>query len=153
MTALLDALGGRAGRGITAQRCGETSRDVRLALIERLGELASAAQAGTVVRPLLDDFDPDGCRLGAASVLTTWTNKPVAADPDTPLLYLASRRRARTVSRAAPRAVFEMDNGRRFFFHRTVVLSAPLTRALVSRRLPAVATTTDSRSIGLFRTS
>jgi cyclophilin family peptidyl-prolyl cis-trans isomerase/HEAT repeat protein len=52
----------------------DTSRDPRVALLERLRELGSAAQAGAL-EPYLADFDPRIARL-AADALTAWTNKP-----------------------------------------------------------------------------
>jgi cyclophilin family peptidyl-prolyl cis-trans isomerase/HEAT repeat protein len=117
--ALVDALAGALTR-ITAERC-ETSRDARLALIERIGELGSIAQE-TVVRPLLEDFDPVVAGA-AASVLTTWTNKPVAADPEP----IVTRPVDASTVAGRSRAVFEMDSGRRFSVD--LNSSTPLTRA------------------------
>ena len=72
------ALAGALER-ISAEQC-ETSRDTRLALITRLGQLGSVAQA-SILTPLLKDLDP---RVGAAAaaVLAQWTGK--AAEIDTP---------------------------------------------------------------------
>ncbi|HEX6973846.1 MAG TPA: peptidylprolyl isomerase [Vicinamibacterales bacterium] len=57
----------------------ETSRDARLALIERIGELADADQAATL-RPLLQDFDVP-VAMAAAATLERWTGKPQELDP------------------------------------------------------------------------
>jgi cyclophilin family peptidyl-prolyl cis-trans isomerase len=73
---LVEALAGALER-ITAERC-ETSRDARLALIERLAQMGSPAQAN-VLQPLLTDIDP---KVGeaAAAVLTRWTGRVVRAE-------------------------------------------------------------------------
>jgi cyclophilin family peptidyl-prolyl cis-trans isomerase len=72
-TGLLDAL-----RRVTAEKK-ETSRDTRVALLERLQELGSADQAGALV-PLLRDFDIRVAQL-AAVVIQQWTGKPQEIDP------------------------------------------------------------------------
>ena len=72
-TGLLEAL-----RRVTAERK-ETSRDTRLALLERLQELGSPDQAGAIV-PLLRDFDIRVARL-AAVVIQQWTGRPQEIDP------------------------------------------------------------------------
>ena len=59
--ALVTALTGALVR-ITAERC-ETSRDTRLALIERIGQLGSSSEVDELT-PLLKDFDP---RIASAS--------------------------------------------------------------------------------------
>jgi cyclophilin family peptidyl-prolyl cis-trans isomerase/HEAT repeat protein len=117
-TALLDALGAALTR-ITAERC-ETSRDTRLALIERLGELGSAKES-KVLTSLLEDFDPVVAGA-AAAVLTTWTNTPVAADPEP---YVPRSLVDIGIS-AGQRAIVEMANGRRFSID--LLSSTPLTR-------------------------
>jgi cyclophilin family peptidyl-prolyl cis-trans isomerase len=61
---------------ITAQRR-ETSRDVRKALVQRIGDLGDAGDA-KALSPLLTDFDPEIARE-AATVVETWTGK--AAQP------------------------------------------------------------------------
>src|SRR6185503_322243 len=66
-SALVDAL-----RRVTAERK-ETSRDTRLALLERLQELGTPDQAGGIV-PLLRDFDIRVAQL-AASVIQQWTGR------------------------------------------------------------------------------
>src|SRR6185437_14880257 len=53
----------------------ETSRDVRLALLDRIGELGSKAEAARL-RPFLADFDP-AVADRAATVLSTWTGQAV----------------------------------------------------------------------------
>ena len=70
---LLDAL-----RRVTAERK-ETSRDTRIALLERLQELGGPDQAGALV-PLLRDYDIRVAQL-AAAVIQQWTGKPQEIDP------------------------------------------------------------------------
>jgi cyclophilin family peptidyl-prolyl cis-trans isomerase len=70
--ALADAL-----ERISAEQC-ETSRDVRLALIARLGALGSESQAATLT-PLLRDIDPVVAHA-AAQILERWTGKPAFVD-------------------------------------------------------------------------
>lgn len=57
----------------------ETSRDTRLALLERLRELGTRDQAGALV-PLLQDFDIPVATL-AAAVLQEWTGRPQEIAP------------------------------------------------------------------------
>jgi cyclophilin family peptidyl-prolyl cis-trans isomerase/HEAT repeat protein len=70
---LLDAL-----QRVTAEKK-ETSRDTRLALLERLRDLGDPDQAGSLV-PLLRDFDIPVAQL-AAVVLQQWTGKAQEIDP------------------------------------------------------------------------
>jgi cyclophilin family peptidyl-prolyl cis-trans isomerase/HEAT repeat protein len=63
----------RALARLTAQDR-DTSRDPRVALLERLRELGSAASA-SALNPYLADFDPRVARL-AADTLAAWTNQP-----------------------------------------------------------------------------
>ena len=70
---LLDAL-----RRVTAERK-ETSRDTRMALLERLQELGSPDQAGALV-PLLRDYDVRVAQL-AAALIQQWSGKPQEIDP------------------------------------------------------------------------
>jgi cyclophilin family peptidyl-prolyl cis-trans isomerase/HEAT repeat protein len=70
---LLDAL-----RRVTADRK-ETSRDTRIALLERLQELGSPDQAGALV-PLLRDYDIRVAQL-AAVVIRQWTGRSQEIDP------------------------------------------------------------------------
>jgi cyclophilin family peptidyl-prolyl cis-trans isomerase/HEAT repeat protein len=63
---------------VTAERK-ETSRDTRLALLERLEELGSPDQAGALV-PLLRDFDIRVAQA-AAALVQRWTSKPQEIDP------------------------------------------------------------------------
>ena len=72
-TGLLEAL-----RRVTAEKK-ETSRDIRLALLERLQELGTPDQAGALV-PLLRDFDIPVAQL-AATVIQQWIGKPQEIDP------------------------------------------------------------------------
>ena len=70
---LLDAV-----QRVTADKK-ETSRDTRLALLERLQELGDPQQAGALV-PLLRDFDIQVAQL-AAAVIQRWTGKVQEIDP------------------------------------------------------------------------
>lgn len=70
---LLDAL-----RRVTAEKK-ETSRDTRIALLERLRELGDPDQNGALV-PLLRDFDIRIAQL-AAALIQQWTGKPQEIDP------------------------------------------------------------------------
>jgi cyclophilin family peptidyl-prolyl cis-trans isomerase/HEAT repeat protein len=70
---LLDAL-----TRITAERR-ETSRDIRMALIDAI-EVHGVAENASSLEPLLKDFDPVVARR-AAELITKWTGKSVAADP------------------------------------------------------------------------
>jgi cyclophilin family peptidyl-prolyl cis-trans isomerase/HEAT repeat protein len=71
--ALADAL-----RRVTADRK-DTSRDVRLELLERLRELGDENQAGAV-EPLLRDFDIEVAR-SAGETLALWTGKAQEVSP------------------------------------------------------------------------
>jgi cyclophilin family peptidyl-prolyl cis-trans isomerase/HEAT repeat protein len=64
---------GDALKRVTADKK-ETSRDVRLELLDRLRELGSEDQAGAVA-PLLQDFDIEVAQ-SAAATLALWTEKP-----------------------------------------------------------------------------
>ena len=107
--ALVTALTGALIR-ITAERC-ETSRDTRLALIERIGQLGSPS-AIEELTPLLKDFDP---RVASASaeLIAKWSGRPATADvshPDSGASAIPSDQEL-----SSPQLVsFEMDNGRRF---------------------------------------
>ena len=72
-TGLLEAL-----RRVTAERK-ETSRDTRIALLERLQELGSPDQAGAI-NPLLRDFDIHVAQV-AAAVIEQWTGRSQEIDP------------------------------------------------------------------------
>jgi len=72
-SALLEAL-----RRVTAEKK-ETSRDTRLALLERLQELGTPDQAGGLV-PLLRDLDIRVAQL-AAVVIQQWSGRPQEIDP------------------------------------------------------------------------
>jgi cyclophilin family peptidyl-prolyl cis-trans isomerase/HEAT repeat protein len=72
-TGLLDAL-----LRVTAERK-DTSRDTRLALLDRLRELGDPDQSGGLV-PLLRDYDIDVARA-AASLIQQWTGRPQEMDP------------------------------------------------------------------------
>ncbi len=64
---------------ISAERK-DTSRDPRIALIERVGELGQPVD-GAALRRYLTDFDP-AIAERAAAILTRWSGRPVAAAPD-----------------------------------------------------------------------
>jgi cyclophilin family peptidyl-prolyl cis-trans isomerase/HEAT repeat protein len=105
--ALAAALAGALER-ITAEQC-ETSRDTRLALITRLAQLGSPAQASALT-PLLKDIDPK-VAAAAAQVLTQWTGK--VATIDTPRQKSADIPTAEELTKLV-RVSFEMESGRRF---------------------------------------
>ena len=116
---LADALAGALER-ISAERC-ETSRDARLAIIDRLAELGSPANAGAL-QPLLMDIDP---RVGeaAAQLLTQWTGRAVQFDtPRTRSANIPTEKE--TDSRV--RVSIEMENGGRIEI--MPLSSTPLTR-------------------------
>ena len=71
---MLDAL-----RRVTADKK-ETSRDTRLALLERLQEIGDPDQAGALV-PLLRDFDIRVAQVAASLIVEQWTGKPQEIDP------------------------------------------------------------------------
>jgi cyclophilin family peptidyl-prolyl cis-trans isomerase/HEAT repeat protein len=105
--ALVAALAGALER-ITAEQC-ETSRDTRIALINRLAQLGSPAQASTLT-PLLRDVDPK-VATAAAQIITQWTGKVVTID--TPPQRSADIPTAEELTKLV-RLSFEMDSGRRF---------------------------------------
>ena len=118
--ALVGALAGALER-ITAEQC-ETSRDTRLALIDRLAQLGSPLQVSTLT-PLLKDFDPKVAQA-AAEVVTRWTGKVV--EIDTPHQKSTNIPTVEDLARLV-RVSFEMDNGRRFDIQLDAS-EAPLTR-------------------------
>jgi cyclophilin family peptidyl-prolyl cis-trans isomerase/HEAT repeat protein len=87
----------------------ETSRDVRVALIERLAEVGSLGNA-TPVTPLLRDFDPV-VATAAGALLQEWTGKEQKIEPQPfPRFPLPTEKElAEQV-----RAVIEMAGGRTF---------------------------------------
>ena len=105
--ALVGALSGALER-ITAEQC-ETSRDTRLALIDRLAQLGSPVQVSTLT-PLVKDFDPK-VAWAAAEVIARWTGKVVEIDP--PHQKTTNIPTNEDLARLV-RVSFEMDNGRRF---------------------------------------
>ena len=117
--ALLTALTGALER-ISGEQC-ETSRDTRLALITRIAQLGTAAQAPALM-PLLNDLDPV-VGDAAAAVITAWTGRPMQAEA--PLKRSANiPSEAELATRV--RVSFMMDNGRRFEVQPHGI--APLTR-------------------------
>jgi cyclophilin family peptidyl-prolyl cis-trans isomerase/HEAT repeat protein len=103
VTALANAL-----QRISEERC-ETSRDVRLALLDRLAELGSSAQAG-VLTPLLRDID-SRVAVAAGTVLAQWTGRPQIAEPqvDQPDLPSSSSLQERVAVRV------QMESGKGFW--------------------------------------
>jgi cyclophilin family peptidyl-prolyl cis-trans isomerase/HEAT repeat protein len=100
----------RALARLTAQRR-DTSRDPRLAIIERLGEVGSQAQADAL-DPLTRDFDPRVARA-AADLLTKWTGRRVAAETGAALPRPGID--AAEVARLdGAHAIVRLANGRRF---------------------------------------
>jgi cyclophilin family peptidyl-prolyl cis-trans isomerase/HEAT repeat protein len=99
-TALLDAV-----RRVTAEKK-ETSRDTRLALLDRLQELGDPQQAGALV-PLLRDFDIQVAQR-AASAIEGWTGRPQEIDPQ-----LLSRPALPTAAElSSPPARVKLQSGR-----------------------------------------
>ncbi|HEU4936239.1 MAG TPA: peptidylprolyl isomerase [Vicinamibacterales bacterium] len=115
-TALLDAL-----RRVTAERK-ETSRDTRLALLERLQELGSPDQAGAIV-PLLRDFDIPVAQV-AGVVIQQWTGRPQEIDPQ----LLARPALPADVGSSTEPARVKMRSGKIFFINLRPT-EAPLTVA------------------------
>jgi peptidyl-prolyl cis-trans isomerase B (cyclophilin B) len=118
--ALVNALAGALER-ITAEQC-ETSRDTRLALIARLGQLGSPAQMSALT-PLLKDLDHKVAGA-AAAVITRWTGK--VAEVDSPPQKSTNIPTVEDLGKLV-RVAFEMDSGRRFDIQLDP-FEAPLTR-------------------------
>jgi cyclophilin family peptidyl-prolyl cis-trans isomerase/HEAT repeat protein len=116
---LVEALAGALQR-LSAEQC-ETSRDARLALIARLGELGRPPQAD-VLEPLLTDIDP-AVGQAAAALLTEWSGRPVRAD--TPPARSGNIPTSRQLG-SRSRVVIEMENGGRIEIAPSLV--APVTR-------------------------
>jgi cyclophilin family peptidyl-prolyl cis-trans isomerase len=117
---------------------GETSRDARLALLERIGELAprddDAAGAAETIEPLLEDVDPVVAEA-AAELLRGWTGEAVIAHP-------RPRPRGRSVPSpgalaryAESRIVIEMADGGRFVIALHPFLAPTNTHRLVNQAL------------------
>jgi cyclophilin family peptidyl-prolyl cis-trans isomerase/HEAT repeat protein len=100
----------------------ETSRDIRLAIVERLAEVGSVANA-TPLEPLLRDFDPQVARAVGA-LLQQWTGTEQKIDPQ-PLPRFPLPTESELAENV--RAVVEMASGRTF---RMIFLTdqAPLAR-------------------------
>jgi cyclophilin family peptidyl-prolyl cis-trans isomerase len=89
----------------------ETSRDARLAVLDRLGELGTKAEAPRL-NPYLADFDP-AVAAKAADVLSAWTGQTVR--PKTTHFTRKVDINSRTLARLrAPRARVTMSGGRSF---------------------------------------
>jgi cyclophilin family peptidyl-prolyl cis-trans isomerase/HEAT repeat protein len=117
---LASALAGALERVTAEQK--ETSRDPRMAIIERLGELGTAADAAAL-RPLLRDFDPV-VATAAAGLLSRWTGDDAVAEPQ-----LLPRLPLPTAGELGEdvQAVVTMDSGRSFTL-RFMTDQAPLAR-------------------------
>ncbi len=100
-TGLLEAL-----LRVTAEKK-ETSRDTRLALLERLRELGNADQAGALV-PLLRDYDIQMAQL-AAALIQQWTAKPQEIDPQ-----LLPRPALPAAAEVTPPARVKLRSGKKF---------------------------------------
>jgi cyclophilin family peptidyl-prolyl cis-trans isomerase/HEAT repeat protein len=124
--ALASALAGALDRVSDEKK--ETSRDPRMALIERLGELGSERDA-SLVRPLLRDFDPV-VAAAAADLLKHWASEAIVVDPQLlPRLPLPTERELSE----DVEAVVTMENGRKFTL-RFATLQAPLARTRFIRQ-------------------
>ena len=106
-TALLDAL-----RRVTSQRR-DTSRDTRVAIIERLREFGSERNREHLL-PMLRDFDPE-VASAAATTLNAWTGETFAIDPQ-PLPRPALPTPAELEILSTNLAVLEMEGGREIAF-------------------------------------
>ena len=114
-SALVDAL-----LAVTGERK-ETSRDTRMALLERIRELGDPDQAGALT-PLLRDYDIEVSRA-AAALIQQWTGKPQEMDPQ-PLS------RPSSPSEIEPRpARVKMKNGKTF----SITLRGDVAPLTVSR--------------------
>jgi cyclophilin family peptidyl-prolyl cis-trans isomerase/HEAT repeat protein len=123
--ALVDAL-----TRVTAQRK-DTSRDTRLAILERLREFGSAREFERV-EPLLRDFDPKVAEA-AATTLGAWTGSTYAIDPVllAPDLLPSAAELAIVTSK---QAWVEMESGKRF----GIVLDAQRAPMMATRFLRLV---------------
>jgi cyclophilin family peptidyl-prolyl cis-trans isomerase/HEAT repeat protein len=102
VTALSEAL-----QRITAEQC-DTSRDVRMTLIERLSEMGSVAQVRTLT-PLLKDGDPEIARV-AAALIGRWTGTVPEIEPVRRTVLLPNDDELSPTQTAT----IEMASGRRF---------------------------------------
>ena len=118
--ALASALAAALARVTAEQK--ETSRDPRLAIVERLTEVGSATEAAAL-RPLLRDFDPV-VATAAATLLRSWTGEEVVIDPQ--LLPRAPLPRGAELGEDV-QAVVTMAGGRTFTLQFETT-QAPLTR-------------------------
>jgi len=118
----------RALGRLTAQNA-STSRDARVALLTRIGELGSFWQA-TQVDPYLGDFDPVVART-AATILTGWTGEPERAGPrGLPTLPLPTLGELRDLELLT--AHLEMETGETFVL-RLFPFEAPTNAARFAR--------------------
>jgi cyclophilin family peptidyl-prolyl cis-trans isomerase/HEAT repeat protein len=101
----------------------ETSRDARVEILERLGELGSPQHAARL-EPLRQDFDTTVASR-AAAVLSRWTGQTVTASPRP--LPIDSTDLVRTADRRELTLRFRMASGDRTVMIRLDPLSAPAT--------------------------
>jgi cyclophilin family peptidyl-prolyl cis-trans isomerase/HEAT repeat protein len=93
---------------VTAQRK-DTSRDPRMAILERLREFGSARYREQLL-PLLRDFDP-AVAAAAATTLSAWTGETLASDPQPlPPQPLPSAAELAILTKMV--AVLKMESGR-----------------------------------------
>jgi cyclophilin family peptidyl-prolyl cis-trans isomerase/HEAT repeat protein len=120
---------------------GETSRDARLALLERIGELvprdAAAAGAAEGIEPLLEDVDPVVAEA-AAELLHGWTGEAVVAHPR-PRPRGGSVPSPGTLARyAESRVAVEMADGGRFVIALRPFMAPTNTHRLVTQALGGI---------------
>jgi cyclophilin family peptidyl-prolyl cis-trans isomerase len=101
-TALLDAL------ARLTRQASDTTRDARVAIVERLGELLPAARV-TDVQPFLRDFDPQ-VREAAAKAVERLTGAPPPPEPAVQYRYPSQPPPSALVS-LPTRAVIQMEQG------------------------------------------
>jgi peptidyl-prolyl cis-trans isomerase B (cyclophilin B) len=118
--ALASALASALTRVTAEQK--ETSRDPRMAIIERLTEVGTATESAAL-RPLLRDFDPV-VATAAATLLRTWGGEEPVVDPL--LLPRASLPNGGELAEGV-QAVVTMAGGRTFTLEFETT-QAPLTR-------------------------
>lgn len=125
--ALMDAL-----MRVTKQRR-ETSRDTRMALLERLQEFGGAAYAERL-RPLLKDFDRKIAEAAAAT-MTSWTGQRYTVDPQ-PLPREPLPSASELALARSHVALLSFDSGREMFLQ-LYPGSAPMTAVRFIRLVKA----------------
>ncbi len=123
VSSLLNAL-----KRITGQRR-ETTRDTRVALLDRIGEFGSSANIADL-KPLVRDFDPV-VAAQAAEILTKWTGTVHAADAQPlPRTLFPTLQELRALESAA--AIVELRDGGRIEL-RLFPFDAPTNAARFAR--------------------